>query len=70
MAKTRTQIAQDLGISKTTLWRMLKTAPFTVKRGLIFPGQEEKIRNFILYGKDHNPNDEMTRKPLNKNAPK
>lgn len=50
MPKTRSQIAAELGISTTTLWRKLKKAPFKLSSGLIYSYEEQLIRDFIERG--------------------
>jgi predicted DNA-binding protein (UPF0251 family) len=41
--KTRRQIAQELEISETTLWRKLKNAKVEIPAGLIFYEHQKKI---------------------------
>lgn len=47
MAKTRQQIADELGVSVTTLWRRLKKADFNIRPGLIYPADELEILRFL-----------------------
>lgn len=42
-AKTRRELAEELGISVSTLWRVLKKSNLEVPSGLIFPNTEEEI---------------------------
>jgi predicted DNA-binding protein (UPF0251 family) len=46
--KTRKQIAQELGISETTLWRKLKNAELIIPSGLVLYEHQKKI--FQLFG--------------------
>ena len=41
--KTRRQIAQELEISETTLWRKLKNAKVLIPSGLVFYENQKKI---------------------------
>ena len=45
---TRTQLAREMGISRTTLWRRLKSKNHELQRTLITP--EEKVEIFELLG--------------------
>ena len=42
-AKTRQQIASELNISRTTLYRVLKRKGMTIPKGLIYKNDQEKI---------------------------
>lgn len=41
--KTRKQIAQELGISQSTLWRKLKDAEINIPSGLVLHEHQKKI---------------------------
>jgi len=41
--KTREQIAYEIGISVTTLWRKMRDNKLSIPKGLVFPDSEEKI---------------------------
>lgn len=41
--KTRLQIAHELGISTSTLWRILKQAELYIPSGLVFYEDQKKI---------------------------
>ncbi len=47
--KTREQIAYELGISVTTLWRRLKAHNIQLPKGLVFPQDQERIRAALGY---------------------
>lgn len=47
-AKTRKEIASELGISTTTLWRKLKTKGLDIPSGLIYPN--DQIRIYLALG--------------------
>lgn len=42
-AKTRKEIAQDLGISYTTFWRLMKKLDISLPNGLIYPPKQKEI---------------------------
>ncbi|MFT5168334.1 MAG: putative DNA-binding protein (UPF0251 family) [Saprospiraceae bacterium] len=46
--KTRKEIAQDLGISYSTFWRLLKKKKINLPRGLVYSNSQENIFNLIL----------------------
>lgn len=46
--KTLQEIAKDLGISYSTLYRRLKDANIDVPRGLVSPYWQAKIKSILL----------------------
>jgi hypothetical protein len=48
MPKTKQQIAEELGISVSTLYRRLKAERYPIKRTLIFEDEELLIKDIIL----------------------
>ncbi|HMQ49830.1 MAG TPA: helix-turn-helix domain-containing protein [Saprospiraceae bacterium] len=47
-AKTRQQIADELGVSKTTLWRLLKRMEIELPNGLVYPKKQQEIYEKIV----------------------
>jgi predicted DNA-binding protein (UPF0251 family) len=41
--KTKQQLADELGMSRSTFWRRLQNTPFTCIKGLISPAQQTEI---------------------------
>ncbi len=41
--KTRSEMANEYGVSRRTFYEMIKEADFTLSRGLITPKEQEKI---------------------------
>ena len=46
--KTRIQIAQELGISYSTLWRLLKSRSIKLPNGLIYPAKQQEIYDALF----------------------
>ncbi len=46
--KTRIQIAQELEISYSTLWRLLKKLSIKLPNGLIYPAKQQEIYNALF----------------------
>ncbi|PSR09713.1 MAG: hypothetical protein DA408_11905 [Bacteroidetes bacterium] len=46
-AKTRKEIAGELGVSTTTLWRKLKTQNVALPSGLIYPPDQIRIYEYL-----------------------
>ncbi len=42
-ARTRKELAEELGISVSTLWRVLKKSKLDIPPGLIYPSMVEEI---------------------------
>jgi len=51
LPKTKTQIAEELGISLSTLQRWLKKHDLHIPRGLISPEKQKKIYKVLGYEK-------------------
>jgi predicted DNA-binding protein (UPF0251 family) len=45
--KTKQQLAEELGMSRSTFWRKLQDTPFTCIKGLISPAQQTEIVRVI-----------------------
>ncbi len=50
MPKSLEQVADELGISRVTLWRKLKDMGYSVPRGGVYPETEAKIKQLV---RDH-----------------
>jgi DNA invertase Pin-like site-specific DNA recombinase len=46
-AKTRKEIANELGVSTTTLWRKLKENNIILSSGLIYPSDQIRIYKYL-----------------------
>lgn len=47
MPKTREEVSNEIGISRTTLWRLLKKHRIDLPSGLIYPKDEILIKTAI-----------------------
>lgn len=52
-AKTRQEIADELGISVTTLWRLLKKHSIKLPSGLVYPDKQKEIYRQLLHSPAH-----------------
>lgn len=52
-AKTRQEIAEELGISVTTLWRLLKKHKINLPSGLVYPDKQKEIYEHLVNGFSH-----------------
>lgn len=46
--KTRKEIADELGISYTTFWRLIKKLNISLPSGLIYPLKQEEIHKALF----------------------
>lgn len=58
---TRIQVADELGISTSTLKRKLQKAGIEILSGLIFRSDLKKIEQFFYSEEDEEPSDELKR---------
>lgn len=55
LVKTRQQLANEFGISYTTLWRKLKSHGLDLPGGLVYPEDQERIYKIISRASDFTP---------------
>ncbi len=70
MPKNREQIAAEIGVSVTTLWRKLKAYNIKLPKGPVFPRDEAEIKRILGVDTHEVTSEKDQRKEMKRNEKK